>query len=101
MKFTITIEYCPKCGWMLRAAYMAQELLTTFTEELHAVSLQPSARSGSYIISVDGEVLFNRQTEGRFPEIKELKQLVRDKVCPGRDLGHSDKHANRSAGSGT
>jgi selenoprotein W-related protein len=87
----INIEYCPKCGWMLRAAYMAQELLTTFTEELHAVSLQPSATSGSYIISVDGEILFDRKREGRFPEIKELKQLVRDKVCPDKSLGHSDK----------
>ncbi|HVV03906.1 MAG TPA: SelT/SelW/SelH family protein [Puia sp.] len=98
MKPSITIEYCPKCGWMLRAAYMAQELLTTFTEELHAVSLQPSGCSGSYIISVDEEELFNRRVEGRFPEIKELRQLVRDKICPGKDLGHSDKPSDRSAG---
>jgi len=98
MKPSITIEYCPKCGWMLRAAYMAQELLTTFTEELHAVSLQPSDRSGSYIIYVEGEVLFDRKREGRFPEIKELKQLVRDKVCPGKSLGHSDKPAAGDTG---
>jgi len=91
MKPSITIEYCPKCGWMLRAAYMAQELLTTFTEELHAVSLQPSEHSGSYIISVGGETLFDRKREGRFPDIKELKQLVRDKVSPGKSLGHSDR----------
>jgi selenoprotein W-related protein len=97
MKPSITIEYCPKCGWMLRAAYMAQELLTTFTDELHAVSLQPSERSGSYIISVDEVVLFDRKVEGRFPEIKELKQLVRDKVCPEKNLGHSDKPAAGSA----
>lgn len=100
MKPSITIEYCPKCGWMLRAAYMAQELLTTFTEELHAVSLQPSERSGSYVVYVDGEAIFNRKEEGRFPEIKELKQLVRDKVCPEKNLGHSDKSASGSAGSG-
>jgi selenoprotein W-related protein len=92
MNASITIEYCPKCGWMLRAAYMAQELLTTFTEELHAVSLQPSRQSGSYIVYLDGEPIFNRRTEGRFPEIKELKQLVRDKVCPEKNLGHSDKN---------
>src|SRR4051812_25266871 len=93
MRPVINIEYCPKCGWMLRAAYMAQELLTTFTEELYAVSLQPSERAGSYIISVDGAVLFDRKVEGRWPEIKELKQLVRDKVCPEKNLGHSDKPA--------
>jgi selenoprotein W-related protein len=91
MKPTITIEYCPQCGWMLRAAYMAQELLTTFTTEIHAVTLQPATLAGTYIVTVDGEVLFDRRKEGRFPETKELKQLVRDRVIPGKSLGHSDK----------
>jgi selenoprotein W-related protein len=91
MKPTVSIEYCPKCGWMLRAAYMAQELLTTFSDDVHGVLLQPSEVSGSYIVSVDGNVVFNRKDEGRFPEVKELKQLVRDVVNPEKSLGHSDK----------
>jgi selenoprotein W-related protein len=91
MKPTVSIEYCPKCGWMLRAAYMAQELLTTFSDDVHGVLLQPSEVSGSYIVSVDGNVVFNRKKEGRFPEVKELKQLVRDVVNPEKSLGHSDK----------
>ena len=90
MKPVISIEYCPKCGWLLRAAYMAQELLTTFTDELKAVQLQPSEVSGRYLISINEELVFDRKREGRFPEIKELKQLVRDHVSPGKDLGHSD-----------
>ncbi|WP_285055956.1 SelT/SelW/SelH family protein [Pedobacter ginsengisoli] len=89
-KPTITIEYCPKCGWMLRAAYMAQELLSTFTDELHGVFLVPSETGGSYIISINGKKVFDRKEKGRFPEIKELKQLVRDVVSPEKDLGHSD-----------
>ena len=91
MKPTITIEYCPQCGWMLRAAYMAQELLTTFTNDIHAVSLQPATLAGTYLISIEGELLFDRRRGGRFPEIKELKQLVRDKVNPQKSLGHSDR----------
>ena len=93
MKPTVTIEYCPKCGWMLRAAYMAQELLTTFTEDIYAVSLRPAEISGTYIIYVDEDIIFDRKPAGRFPEIKELKQLVRDKVNPQKSLGHSDKPA--------
>ena len=69
---------------------MAQELLTTFTTDVHAVSLQPAILAGTYIVSVDGDVVFDRRREGRFPEIKELKQLVRDKVNPEKSLGHSD-----------
>ena len=91
MKPSITIEYCPKCNWLLRAAYMAQELLTTFTDELYAVSLQPSETGGHYSIRIDGNTIFDRKEYGRFPEIKELKQMVRDQISPGKDLGHSDK----------
>ena len=91
MKPVIRIEYCPKCGWMLRAAYMAQELLTSFTGDIMGVMLQPAEMSGTYTVYVDDEILFDRKTAGRFPEIKELKQLVRDKVCPGKSLGHSDR----------
>ncbi len=91
MKPTVTIEYCPKCNWLLRAAYIAQELLTTFEEELYGITLHPSDIAGKYNIRIDETVLFDRKEQGRFPEIKELKQLVRDVVSPDKDLGHSDK----------
>jgi selenoprotein W-related protein len=90
-KPTITIEYCPKCNWMLRAAYMGQELLSTFGDDVHGVLLQPSEVSGRFSIRIDDVELFDRKREGRFPEIKELKQLVRDVVAPDKSLGHSDK----------
>ena len=91
MKPTIIIEYCPKCGWLLRSAYMAQEILTTFTEDVEAVSLKPAEVSGTFTIDINGEILFDRRERGRFPEIKELKQLIRDKINPEKSLGHSDK----------
>lgn len=92
MKPIITIEYCPKCGWLLRAAYMAQEFLTTFADDIGGVNLRPSEIAGRYAISVDEEMIFDRKREGHFPEIKELKQLVRDRVNPQKSLGHSDRH---------
>ena len=88
----VSIEYCPKCGWMLRSAYLAQELLNTFTGDIRGVLLEPSETSGTFKISVDEELIFDRKLAGRFPEIKELKQLVRDRVNPEKSLGHSDKH---------
>jgi len=91
MRPTIQIEYCPKCGWMLRAAYMAQELLSTFTDDVNGILLKPSEVNGRYAISVNEKLIFDRKREGRFPEIKELKQLVRDIVNPEKSLGHSDK----------
>ena len=91
MKPVISIEYCPKCGWLLRAAYMAQEILTTFSEDVKAVSLQPAEVSGTYTIYVNQEAIFDRKEMGRFCEIKELKQIIRDKINPNKSLGHSDK----------
>ncbi len=91
MKPVITIEYCPKCGWLLRAAYMAQEILTTFAEDVKAVSLQPAEISGRFTVLVNDEKIFDRKEQGRFPEIKDLKQLIRDKAAPEKNLGHSDK----------
>ena len=91
MKPTITIEYCPKCGWLLRAAYMAQEFLTTFVDDIAAVTLKPGEISGRYTIFINDEIIFDRKQEDRFPEIKELKQIIRDKVNPLKNLGHADK----------
>jgi len=75
----------------MRSAWMAQELLTTFADELGGVTLRPSEVSGSFIIYIDDEKLLDRKELGHFPEIKELKQVVRDKVAPGKSLGHSDR----------
>jgi selenoprotein W-related protein len=91
MKPTLTIEYCPKCGWLLRAAYMAQEFLTTFDGDLKAVTLVPSEVNGRYTIFINDQKIFDRKESAGFLEIKGLKQLIRDVVSPGKNLGHSDR----------
>jgi selenoprotein W-related protein len=88
----IEITYCRLCGWGLRAGWMAQELLTTFAEELGSVTLTPDATGGVFEVRVEGDLIWSRKERGRFPEITELKRLVRDRVAPGRSLGHTDSH---------
>jgi selenoprotein W-related protein len=90
MRGRLEIEYCTRCRWLLRAAWLAQELLTTFESDLAEVALVPGT-GGIFEVRLDGELLFSRTDSQRFPEAKELKQLVRDRVAPGRDLGHSDR----------
>lgn len=89
-KNKVDIEYCTQCRWLLRAAWLAQELLTTFDQELHHVSLQPGT-GGIFIVRLNEQVIFSRKDTGRFPESKELKQLIRDEIAPERDLGHSEE----------
>jgi selenoprotein W-related protein len=75
----------------MRAGWAAQELLTTFGDELKEVALVPG-KGGVYEVRLDGETIWSRKEERRFPEMAELKQRVRDRIAPDRDLGHSDKH---------
>lgn len=74
----------------MRSAWMAQELMTTFVDDLQEISLRPSEVEGRFQVMLNDEIIFDRKREGHFPEAKELKQIVRDIVCPERSLGHSD-----------
>jgi len=86
----VSITYCTQCRWLLRAAWLAQELLTTFEQELGEVALRPGT-GGGFEIQVGDELIWSRKQEGRFPEAKEVKQRVRDRIAPERNLGHSDR----------
>ncbi len=88
-KATIRIYYCSRCRWLLRSAWMAQELLTTFEEDIGELSLLPQQK-GEFAVWVDDECVWERKKDGGFPEIPVLKQRVRDVVNPNKSLGHSD-----------
>jgi selenoprotein W-related protein len=89
----ITIEYCPRCGWLLRSAWLAQELLTTFEKDLLGLELVPSDASGTFQVKVGEELVWCRRRDGGFPQAADLKRRVRDVVAPGRPLGHSEGHS--------
>jgi selenoprotein W-related protein len=83
----VEIRYCRRCRFMLRAAYLAQELLTAFEEELGEVALVP-ATGGIFEVLLDGETLATNRETHATPEAGEVKRLLRDRIAPGRKLGH-------------
>ncbi|MGW6469507.1 SelT/SelW/SelH family protein [Streptomyces nigra] len=89
MSGRVEIEYCTQCGWLPRAAWLAQELLTTFEAELSELALRPG-KGGVFVVRVDGEPVWDRREQG-FPEPTAVKRAVRDRVAPGKLLGHSDR----------
>ena len=89
-KPAITITYCTQCNWLLRTAWMAQEVLHTFSLEVGSVALIPGT-GGIFEIRIDGDLVWERKRDGGFPDVKALKQLVRDRIDPDRDLGHIDR----------
>lgn len=86
----VEIHYCTQCRFILRANWIAQELLMTFGEKLGELALVPST-GGVFTVLLDGDEIFTRKKEARFPESKELKQLIRDTIEPDMPLGHSDE----------
>jgi selenoprotein W-related protein len=94
MTHAVEINYCVQCRWLLRASWMAQELLSTFDGDIASLTLRPGT-GGVFDVTLDGRMLWSRKEHGRFPEISELKQLLRDAVAPDRDLGHIDRAQTR------
>jgi len=100
----IIIEFCDRCRWLHRATWVQTELLLTFPPPIiQAITLIPrnSPETGGrfrvWIVAREDnarpELLWDRKTQGGFPELKELKQRVRDHVQPSLSLGHSDRKA--------
>lgn len=94
-KPALSITYCTQCNWLLRAAWMASEVLSTFSLEMDSVTLVPGT-GGIFEIHLDGTLIWERKRDGGFPDVKQLKQLVRDRIDPDRDLGHIDRASGGS-----
>ncbi|ORL83096.1 SelT/SelW/SelH family protein [Prescottella equi] len=86
----VTIKYCTQCNWLLRAGWMAQELLNTFGTELGEVAMIPGT-GGIFEVTAGDTLVWDRKRDGGFPDIVTLKKLVRDAVVPDRNLGHADR----------
>ena len=86
----ITIEYCSKCKFMMRSAWIAQELLQTFEGDIDEAALRPSLTPGIRRIHANGQQVWDRKTERGLPELKDLKRRVRDIIAPDKNLGHAE-----------
>lgn len=111
----VSITYCTQCKWLLRAAWLQQELLSTFATSIGEIALVPAtggifrihllyrpavsdSSDSSREVEVKEAMIWDRKVEGGFPEAKVLKQRVRDCIEPGRGLGHSDTPSQKGEG---
>ncbi|BGO94788.1 hypothetical protein NBRC10512_005393 [Rhodotorula toruloides] len=119
----LCIEFCDRCRWLHRATWTQTELFLTFPPSTHSstglrsISLVPrnapetGGRFRVWLLrdtaqrDAQGkekekwrgwELVWDRKIEGGFPEMKELKQRIRNLIAPSQDLGHSDKPAKSS-----
>jgi selenoprotein W-related protein len=93
----LEIEYCTKCRFQLRAAWLAQEFLATFEQELGEVALLPGS-GGIFEVRLNGESIASNRESKKMPELSEVKRLVRDRIAPGRKIGHDQGSLEASRG---
>ena len=89
----VEITYCTKCRFLLRAAWLAQELLTSFEAELGAVTLVPGS-GGIFEVTLDEEVIATNRKAAPMPDVREVKRAVRDRVAPHHTIGHEGAHTD-------
>ncbi|GME90093.1 hypothetical protein B5S28_g3503 [[Candida] boidinii] len=101
----VSITYCVKCKWQLRASWYLQEILQTFSSSpndkdelsINSVSLAPSCVAGTFKVLVqrskdeEVKVIWDRKTDGGFPDSKTLKQRIKNYLYPELNLNHIDK----------
>jgi selenoprotein W-related protein len=83
----VEITYCTRCKFLLRGAWLAQELLTTFESELDEVALRP-ASGGVFEVRLNCEVIASNADGGATPDPAQVKRQLRDLIAPGRQIGH-------------
>jgi selenoprotein W-related protein len=83
----VEITYCTKCRFLLRAAWMAEELLTTFGAELGEVALRPGS-GGIFEVALDGTVVASNRDHAPMPDPADVKRAIRDRISPERKIGH-------------
>lgn len=65
----VVITYCRQCHWLLRTAWMAQEPLSTFAEDLGEVTLRPGT-GGVFQMDHQGELIWSASATAAFPTSK-------------------------------
>jgi len=73
----IEIEYCVPCGFLERAEDLQHALLTTFGEQLDAVTLK-TGDSGVFRVTVDGERIFEKGADSY--DVDDIVRGVRERA---------------------
>ena len=58
---------------------MAEELLTTYSSAIAALTLIPGG-GGHYEVTVNGDLIFSKAASGRFPEPAEIRDLLKQRL---------------------
>ena len=76
----VTIKYCIPCRFEKQAVDLAEELKLQFGERLSEVVLEPTQSVGSFEVSLDEELVYSKEKNGRLPHPREIEQLMMTRI---------------------
>lgn len=80
MSVKVKITYCAECGYEPQTLDLAKALMYEFGDKLSSIELIPWD-SGTFDVSVDGELVHSMAREGGFPADDDVKGAVRKKLA--------------------
>jgi selenoprotein W-related protein len=75
----VKITYCAECGYEPQALDLTKALMYEFGASLAAIEIIPW-ESGTFDVSVDGDLIHSMKRNGGFPEQAEIKAAVRARL---------------------
>ena len=75
----VKITYCAECGYEPHALDLTKALMYEFGAQLTAIEIIPW-ESGTFDVSVNGELIHSMKREGGFPEHATVKSAVRSRL---------------------
>ena len=79
MSNKIKIEYCTGWGYLARAVALTRNILTEHSNKITELILEPS-HDGVLEISVNDELIFSKKQLDRYPEKREIENIVTQKL---------------------
>ena len=76
----VKITYCAECGYEPQTLDLAKALMYEFAHDLASIELIPWD-TGTFDVSVDGELVHSMRREGGFPEHDIIKNAVRARLA--------------------
>ncbi len=83
MTVKVKITYCAECGYEPQTLELTKALMYEFGSQLSAIELIPWD-SGTFDVTVDGDLVHSMKREGGFPEHDAVKRAVRARLETSR-----------------
>ena len=76
----VKITYCAECGYEPQTLELTKALMYEFGQQLSSIELIPW-ESGTFDVSLDGELVHSMKREGGFPEHSSVASAVRKRIA--------------------